>query len=258
MYDAFSQDYDRFVNWAARLAVEMPFIESLLRQTFPQRQRLDILDAACGTGMHAIALARQGHTVSGADLSRGMIEQAQRNAAAAGAATTFALAGFGELSAAFGAHAFDALLCLGNSLPHLLDAASLSAALTDFHTCLRPGGLLLIQNRNFDAVLTHRQRWMEPQAHRQGEREWLFLRFYDFDTDGLLTFNIVTLQREQGGPWQQAVTATRLAPQPQDKLTRRLQAAGFVQITCFGGLDGTPFDPPTSPNLVVTARTSLT
>jgi hypothetical protein len=37
---------------------------------------------------------------------------------------------------------------------------------------------LLIQNRNFDGVLARQERWMEPQAHREGETEWLFLRFY--------------------------------------------------------------------------------
>ena len=28
MYDDFSEDYDRFVNWAGRLAYEMPFLEA--------------------------------------------------------------------------------------------------------------------------------------------------------------------------------------------------------------------------------------
>jgi glycine/sarcosine N-methyltransferase len=73
------------------------------------------------------------------------------------------------------------------TLPHLLTPADLAAALADFAACLRPGGLLLIQNRNLDAVLVRRQRWMEPRARREGEAEWLFLRFYDFEPDGTLT-----------------------------------------------------------------------
>lgn len=31
MYDEFSSDYDRFVNWPGRLAVEMPFVEAQLQ-----------------------------------------------------------------------------------------------------------------------------------------------------------------------------------------------------------------------------------
>jgi ubiquinone/menaquinone biosynthesis C-methylase UbiE len=58
IYDDFSRDYDRFVNWPARLAVEMPFIEKQFRLAEEQLQRKPkVLDTACGSGMHAIALA---------------------------------------------------------------------------------------------------------------------------------------------------------------------------------------------------------
>ncbi|MBP1694600.1 MAG: hypothetical protein H6Q37_2483, partial [Chloroflexi bacterium] len=30
MYDSFSSDYDRFVNWSSRLNFELPFIEECL------------------------------------------------------------------------------------------------------------------------------------------------------------------------------------------------------------------------------------
>jgi SAM-dependent methyltransferase len=251
MYDTFSNDYDRFVNWDNRLAGELPFIEHLLAEVAaggPAR----LLDAACGTGKHAIALAQRGHTCAGADLSAPMIARARVNAAAAGVAIPFAAVGFGGLAGAF-AGAFDAVLCLGNSLPHLLTPAALADALTDFAACLRPGGLLLIQNRNFDAVTAARQRWMEPQTHREGERQWLFLRFYDFDADGLLTFNIITLRQTNGLPWEQSVASTRLRPLLHLDLSAALAAAGFASITAYGGLDGSPFEIAKSGNLVLAA-----
>jgi SAM-dependent methyltransferase len=250
MYDTFSEDYDRFVNWTARLAAEMPFIEGQLGAVGALR----VLDSACGTGMHAIALARRGYAAAGADLSAAMIERARANAAAAAVPARFEAAGFGELAPVFGRRAFDVLLCLGNSLPHLLTDAELAAALGDFAACLRPGGLLLIQNRNFDAVLARRERWMEPQTHREGEAEWLFLRFYDFDPDGLLTFNVVTLRREGTDPWTQRVAATRLRPLRQGEALAALAGAGFVNMPCYGDMASAPFDPEASGNLVVAAR----
>jgi ubiquinone/menaquinone biosynthesis C-methylase UbiE len=51
MYDAFSEDYDRFVNWESRLASEMPFIERLLQPLEKDGQPVRVLDAACGTGI---------------------------------------------------------------------------------------------------------------------------------------------------------------------------------------------------------------
>jgi SAM-dependent methyltransferase len=248
MYDDLAADYDRFVDWAGRLKVELPFLERQLQAVGARR----VLDAACGTGMHAIALAQRGFEAVGTDLSAPMIVRAQENAASAGVQVRFAVAGFGELAARVGG-GFDALLCLGNSLPHVLAPDELAATLADFAACLRPGGLLLVQNRNFDAVLTARQRWMEPQAQREGETEWLFLRFYDFEPDGTLAFHMWTLKREGTRPWRQHVTSTRLHPWLRAELVTALGQAGFGRIAACGDLQGTTFDAARSPNLVLTA-----
>lgn len=249
MYEAFSANYDRFMDWPARLAAELPFIEEQLEAAGARR----VLDAACGTGHHAIALAQAGYQVVGADLSPSMVARARANAAAARADVRFHAAGFGQLAPRIEGD-FDALLCLGNSLPHVLTSDDLARALADFAASLRPGGLLLIQNRNFDAVLAERQRWMGPQSHREGDTERLFLRFYDFEPDGTLTFNLVTLRRSGGEEWTQTITSTRLRPLPQVELVAAVAATGFEEVTSWGDLQGGAFDPASSPNLVVTAR----
>ena len=261
MYDEFSADYDRFVNWPSRLGYELPFIEQQLQTVGGQAGRpVRVLDSACATGVHALALSQRGYAAAGADLSAGMIDRARANAAAAGAQALFAKAGFGELARAFrgkNIFPFDALLCLGNSLPHLLTSKDLALALSDFSRCLRPGGLVLIQNRNFDAVLLKRERWMEPQAHQEGEAEWIFLRFYDYELDGLINFNILTLHREAGSSWKQRVVTTFLYPLKQTELVAALSAAGFEGITCYGDMASAAFDPETSGNLIVTAKLGM-
>lgn len=248
LYDPFSVDYDRFVNWKERLAYELPFIEQQLTASGARC----ILDVACGTGMHAIELARRGYDVTGADLSVGMVERARENAAAVGSEARFVVAGFGELVEKVG-NGFDALFCLGNSLPHVLTADALHSTLTDFAAVLRPGGLLLIQKRNFDAIMRDRVRWMGPQSHHEGDREWLFVRFYDFNPDGTLTLNIVTLRRDEAGEWTQQVEATALRPLLHAELSSAITAAGFGDLACYGDMTGVPFDPETSGNLIVTA-----
>jgi glycine/sarcosine N-methyltransferase len=251
MYDSLSADYDRFVNWPERLAAEMPFIDAKIRMAAPSGRPTRVLDAACGTGMHAIELARMGYETSGADLSARMIDRAIENAQQAGVEVDFAVAGFGELARSFSG--FDALLCLGNSLPHVSDKEALLSALRDFSGCLRPGGLLLIQNRNFDLVLERGERWMSPEAYRMGEREWLFVRFYDFDQDGLITFNMITLKREGGSSWEQKVGSTRLYPITVKELIDALVTVGFNQIETYGSMSEASFDPKSSGNLVIGA-----
>lgn len=96
MYDSFSSDYDRFVNWPSRLSSELPFIQQQLqwvRRTGSPTPH--VLDAACGTGVHAIALAKSGFTLTGADLSSGMIEKARLNSKAEGVDVRFEVVGFG-------------------------------------------------------------------------------------------------------------------------------------------------------------------
>jgi SAM-dependent methyltransferase len=256
-YDDFSQDYDRFVNWESRLAAEMPFLEHLLGQiNTGHAQPLSVLDAACGTGMHAIALARKGYRAAGADYSQGMVAAAQVNADKLGMQVLFKHAGFREIKRTFESEAnfpFDAITCFGNSLPHLTSREAIKQALLDFSDCLRPGGRLVLQNRNFDAVMAKRERWIGPQAYSENGSDWLFLRFYDFDADGLISFNIVRLKREAGGEWTQALSTVRLYPLLKEELLELMDETGFIKAALYGMMKDIPFDAMTSENLVTVA-----
>ena len=144
-YDEFSGDYDRFVSWEERLSAEMPFLLEKLQSTAPEKsQPARVLDAACGTGMHAIALAKVNNQVSGADISTEMIRVAKENALSSQLDIEFKTAGFGALAEAFGSsssYPFDSIICLGNSLPHLLSPEAVLDALTDIwqNACARAG-----------------------------------------------------------------------------------------------------------------------
>ncbi len=252
MYDEISTSYDHFVNWNNRLPFEIPFLEGQLASLKEPGSPLRVLDAACGTAMHAIEFARRGYLASGADISQGMVAQARLNARAAGLSVDVRQAGFGELQPAFGPAAFDALLCLGNSLPHLLTLAALEAALRDFAAVLRPGGKVIIQNRNFDSVLASQERFMEPQTYKAQDQEQIFVRFYDFLPDGLINFHMLTLSGQQG-VWKQQVTTSQLYPLQAQELAQALAKTGFEEIRLFGGLNGVAFNAASSPNLVAVA-----
>jgi SAM-dependent methyltransferase len=249
LYDDMGADYDRFVDWAARLALELPALERFLSGQGARR----VLDAACGTGRHAIALAGHGYEVTAADLSAAMVARARENAAAAGVEVPFVQAGLGELAAAIPGP-FDAVLCLGHSLPHLLSAAAVAAALGDFATLLRPGGLLLLQNRNDERLLAQGQRILPLSVHREGEEEWLFLRFLDLDAQRI-SFHMVTLHRDAAG-WQQRTSTTTHRPLSRAELEAALQEAGFQGTSFYGSWNGEPFDATSSGDLVARAEKS--
>jgi len=80
------------------------------------------------------------------------------------------------------------------------------------------------------------------------------MRFYDFEADGLINFNIATLYREGDGQWVQHINSSRLRPLLRGELAGALLSAGFQQITSYGGMDGSSFDPISSGNLIITTE----
>ncbi len=68
-----------------------------------------VLDVGCGTGRHAVELARRGCRVTGIDLSHGMLEQARRRAESAAVAVDFRQGDATQFSVE---QSFDAVICL--------------------------------------------------------------------------------------------------------------------------------------------------
>ena len=96
---------------------------------------------------------------------------------------------------------------------------------------------------------------MGPQGHREADGEWVFVRFYDFRPDGLIDFNILTLARiDSSSTWQQHIHSTRLYPLRRQELGTVLMAAGFTEIEAYGDMEGVPFNPDHSGNLIAACR----
>lgn len=254
MYDKFASLYDFFVNWKSRLAFELPFMQEQLALLGGSPEEHKLMDTACGTGQHAIALARLGYQVSATDLYPQMVSLANTNALAADVKIRFKTAGFGSIAPAFPGEQFDAVLCLGNSLPHVNSLSDLQRALQDFAAMMAPGGLLLLQQRNFDAVMQAKNRFMEPQTHSSGDQEWVFFRFYDFEPNGKIQFSVMTLTRRPGSPWESALTSTILLPILSGDLRAALELAGFQDLRFYGNMKGEAYDSAASGDLIVVAR----
>ena len=248
-YDSFAQEYNSFVNWAERLRVELPFLLNELQRV---SARL-VLDVAGATGEHALALAQSGFEVYLADISPAMLEQARRSSQERSIPLHIYQAGFGELRQTFDTQ-FDALLCLGNSIPHVLDQTALQRTAADMAAVVKPGGLMIWQLRNFEHVLARQERYMEPQSGGTAQSEWLFIRFYDFILP-YIRFNMLRLHRNPGRPWQQYPEQTLLYPWTCAQVLPLLVAEGWNQPVLYGNLQGEPYAADGSSDLVlVTTR----
>jgi ubiquinone/menaquinone biosynthesis C-methylase UbiE len=82
-YDSLAEDYHLWYrDWDAELEREGLNLRRFLRDHGVQT----VLDASCGPGTQAIALARLGYTVTAADPSGGLLARARQNAATYGVA----------------------------------------------------------------------------------------------------------------------------------------------------------------------------
>ena len=112
-----------------------------IRKYLPENGRLKILDVGCGTGFFTILLAKQGHHVTGIDLTSDMIANSQILAKEEQVSCDFQVMDAEHLS--FQDESFDVVI--SRNLTWTLPEAA--QAYKEWTRVLKPGGILL----NFDA-----------------------------------------------------------------------------------------------------------
>ncbi len=105
----------------------------------------EVLDLACGTGRHALILAKEGYDVIGIDISEGMLTVAAEKAAASGASVGWVQGDAREME--FSAR-FDAAYILFNTMICWTTNEELIRFLGCVHKALRPGGIFVIEVPN--------------------------------------------------------------------------------------------------------------
>lgn len=85
---------------------------AFLLQEFALPPDSHFLEIGCGTGRHTAGLARQGHRITGVDLSGGMLDEARRTAEAAGVSDRITLIQADATGYRPEAEAFDAAFCV--------------------------------------------------------------------------------------------------------------------------------------------------
>jgi glycine/sarcosine N-methyltransferase len=229
-YDSIAAHYDFFYrDWHATLQRE----SGILRRFFREKGVKTVLDASCGQGTQAIALAKIGFEVTAVDPSLPMLQKAREHARNYDVLDdiTFLQADFLGLRRAL-AGQYDAVLTKGNALPHLISDEEISGALANFYALLRPGGTLLIGMRDFDVMLEDRPRFVPRQAHLDDpERDVILFDIWDWE-DGhpqTVRFNtfIVIGKGESYSVSRHPVLYRALR---REELESLLMAAGFVDI----------------------------
>lgn len=124
-----------------------------------------LLELACGTGRHALALESLGYQITATDHSEDMLRVARARAASAGSRVQFRCLDMQQIGPDL--NGFDAAICLFDSLGYVRSNDAITATLRGVARALRNDGLFLCELwhagamlRGFDPVRV--RRWPSP------------------------------------------------------------------------------------------------
>lgn len=236
LYDSLSGVYDRLfpVNPAT-----ISTIEALIPPGVDKR----ILDLGAATGGHTEAFARRGWDALGIELNASMAQVARDRAhVVQGSMTNAARLVEDDYGTAV---RFAAVLCLGNTLPHLAPGEIVSFFLM-IRSLLGRGAPFILQMLNY----AHPE--IGPGYHFPDieSGNFKFSRNYEAGPEpGTLSF--VTRFADGSG---ESTDATVLHGHTHGMVRERLAEAGFREFTMWSGWDGKSFDPVRDTYLVLVAR----
>jgi glycine/sarcosine N-methyltransferase len=145
---SFVEKWDELIDWDARAAAESGFFIEQLKALGARK----VLDVATGTGFHSVQLLKAGFEVTSLDGSTAMLAKAFQNAHQRGHILRTVHADWRWLNR--DVHdLYDAVICLGNSFTHLHDENDRRKALAEYYATLRHNGVLILDQRNYDALL---------------------------------------------------------------------------------------------------------
>jgi len=145
---SFVEKWDQLIDWDGRAQAEGDFFIRTLKAHGAKK----VLDVATGTGFHSVQLLKAGFEVTSADGSPEMLSKAFNNARRRGHILRTVHADWRWLNR--DVHdLYDAVICLGNSFTHLHQENDRRKALAEYYATLRHDGILILDQRNYDAIL---------------------------------------------------------------------------------------------------------
>ena len=213
----FVDKWDELIDWRARAESEGQFFIDILRARGKER----ILDVACGTGFHSVRLTEAGFDVTAADGSANMVAKAFQNGQERGLILKTAHADWRWLNRDINGK-YDAIICLGNSFTHLHEENDRRRALAEFYAALKHDGILILDQRNYDAMLDqgfstkHKYYYCGDQVSAEPSHvdEGLCRMVYSFPDGAQYTLNMCPIRKNY--------------------VRRLLNEAGFQRVRTYG------------------------
>jgi SAM-dependent methyltransferase len=179
------------------------------------------LDLGAGSGFQSIPLANLGYAVTAVDGCDALLKELQTNASAANVMVTTVVGDMRHfIRLAPGEH--DAIVCMGDTLPHLSSREEVSALLSDARRSLAPAGFFIATLRDSTDAPAGEQRFIPVRM----EENRLFTCALAYGESEIAVSDLIH-ERESGSAWQLRVSSYRKLRLSPAKIAAELAAPGF-------------------------------
>eukprot|EP01108_Squamamoeba_japonica_P009657 TRINITY_DN9125_c0_g1_i1.p1 TRINITY_DN9125_c0_g1~~TRINITY_DN9125_c0_g1_i1.p1 ORF type:complete len:278 (-),score=39.95 TRINITY_DN9125_c0_g1_i1:14-805(-) len=176
-YDSLSDKYEFIFRdgFDATSKRQGELFAALIEQQLGRRERVRVLDAACGIGTQALGLAAQGFSVHACDLSSAAVRKAREKAEAAQLAIEFSVDDMRRLSTQSD-NFFDVVIAIDNCVPHLLSEDEIEVAFAAMFAKLAADGICVVSVRDYVNENIHdgRIRAYRPTVAENGDKMMMF------------------------------------------------------------------------------------
>lgn len=214
----FAERWDDLIDWDARAESEGNFFVEVLREHGAEH----VLDVAAGTGFHSVVLKQAGFDVVSVDGSPEMLAKAFENGRQRNMIMRTVQSDWRWLDRDIVGR-YDAIICLGNSFTHLFSEAQRRRALAEFYSVLKHDGILILDQRNYDALLDEKGEGPSHQYYYCGEDVKAEPEHVD---EGLARFCYTFSDGE--------VFHLNMFPLRRDYVRSLMSEVGFQQIDTYG------------------------
>jgi len=231
LYAGFASRYDTFFDAEEDRETQVAFFDDVFKRHRVGR----VLDCSCGTGEHLAMLAPLGLSLSGSDISPAMLAVAGEKMKRLNLDIPLTRADFRSLPEHF-PEAFDAILCLSTSLPHVGSEDEMIRALSSMHASLTDGGILILTQGSSDRMMIDRPRFLPIVNNRDLSRVFVI----DYHGRGM-TFHVLDfIHTESSSDFISWSASYPFIPLEAD-YRRMLGASGFATVDAYGDYDFSPY-----------------
>jgi glycine/sarcosine N-methyltransferase len=242
-YATWARDYDLFGEIGVVNQAEQDFLRTVLVECGART----LLDCACGTGQHLIMLSNAGFKLFGSDRSEPMLEVCRKNLDQFNVEVETKACDYRTLESAW-PRTFDAVLCLTQSLNHMLTHEDLVDALRSMRGRLDPTGVLLITQSTTHRTLQGEFRFDLVVNTRDFSR--VFARDIE---EHFQTIHILDVfHSEERCALERHDIRIRIILD--EEYLALLKEADFSDVHIYGGYDRQAYDRAASMKLIVVAR----